>query len=134
MLREAIPDLTRYVEPDRVRRDVYTDPAIFTLEMERIHERVWIYCGHESQVPQPGDYYTVQIGRQPMVMVRAKDGAVHVLYNRCPHRGAMLCGDRHGNTGEFFRCSYHAWTFNHDGSLKNIPMMQSGYEGTRWGR
>ena len=68
--------------------------------MERIHERVWIYCGHESQVPKPGDYYTVQIGRQPMLMVRAKDRSVHVLYNRCPHRGNMMCGDRHGNTGE----------------------------------
>ena len=134
MLRENIPDLSKFVEPDRVRKEVYTDPAVFELEMERIHERVWIYCGHESQVPKPGDYYTVQIGRQPMVMVRGKDGAVSVLYNRCPHRGAMICGDRHGSTGEFFRCSYHAWTFHHDGTLRNIPMMESGYQGTRWGR
>jgi len=128
------PTVSGLIEPDRVRKEVYTDPAIFDLEMQRIHERVWIYCGHVSQVPKPGDYYTVQIGRQPMVMVRAKDGSVHVLYNRCPHRGAMLCGDRHGNTGEFFRCSYHAWTFHHDGQLRNIPMMESGYAGTRWGR
>ncbi len=134
MLREKIPDLTGFVEPDRVRKEVYTDPAVFELEMERIHERVWIYCGHESQVPKPGDYHTVQIGRQPMVMVRGKDGAVGVLYNRCPHRGAMICGDRHGSAGEFFRCSYHAWTFHHDGTLRNIPMMESGYQGTRWGR
>jgi len=130
----ATPNLAKLVEPDRVRKEVYADPDIFQLEMERIHERVWIYCGHESQVKKPGDYYTVQIGRQPMVMVRGADGKVNVLYNRCPHRGAMICGDRHGNTGEFFRCSYHAWTFNHDGKLKNIPMMQSGYEGTRWTR
>ena len=134
MLRENIPDLAKMVEPDRVRREVYTEPAIFDMEMERIHERVWIYCGHETQVPKPGDYYTVQIGRQPMVMVRAKDGSVNVLYNRCPHRGSMICGDRSGNTGDFFSCSYHSWTFHHDGKLKNIPMMESGYAGTRWGR
>ena len=79
MLHERIPDLAKFVEPDRVRKEVYTDPHIFELEMERIHERVWIYCGHESQVPKPGDYYTVQIGRQPMLMVRGQDGAVHVL-------------------------------------------------------
>lgn len=127
------PDLSTYVEPDRVRREVYSDPAIFALEMERIHERVWIYCGHESQVPNPGDYVTLQIGRQPMVLVRTTDG-VRVLHNRCPHRGAMICGDHTGNTGEFFRCSYHAWTFHHDGSLKNIPMMDSGYAGTNWNR
>ena len=134
MLQEAIPDLAKYVEPDRVRREVYTDPAIFELEMQRIHERVWIYCGHESQVPKAGDYYQVQIGRQPMLMVRASDGNVNVLYNRCPHRGNMMCGDRKGNAGDFFRCSYHAWTFQHDGTLRSIPMMDSGYAGTKIGK
>src|SRR5467141_675999 len=134
MLQERIADLSKCVEPDRVRREVYTDTEIFELEMRRIHEQVWIYCGHESQVPKPGDYYTVQIGRQPMLMVRATDGRISVLYNRCPHRGNMMCGDRHGNAGEFFRCSYHAWTFQHDGRLRSIPMMESGYAGTRYGR
>lgn len=122
------------VDPDRVRREVYTDPDIFDAEMLRIHERVWIYCGHETQVPEAGDYCTVRIGRQPMIMVRGQDGAINVLYNRCPHRGAMLCGNQAGNTGDFFRCSYHAWTFHHDGTLKNIPMMESGYADTRWGK
>ena len=133
MLRERIADFSKFVEADRVRREVYVDPEIFELEMQRIHERNWIYCGHQSQVPKPGDYYTVQIGRQPMLMVRGSDGKVHVLYNRCPHRGNMMCGDRNGNAGEFFRCSYHAWTFHHDGRLRTIPMMESGYSGTRWG-
>ena len=133
MLQERIADFSKLVEPDRVRREVYVDPGIFALEMQRIHERYWIYCGHESQVPKPGDYYAVQIGRQPMLMVRGKGNKVHVLYNRCPHRGNMMCGDRHGNTGEFFRCSYHAWTFRHDGALRTIPMMESGYAGTRFG-
>jgi phenylpropionate dioxygenase-like ring-hydroxylating dioxygenase large terminal subunit len=127
-------NIATLVEPDRVRREVYTDADLFELEMQRIHERVWIYCGHESQIPHTGDYYAVQLGRQPMIMVRGADKRVHVLYNRCPHRGNMICGDRCGNTGEFFRCSYHAWTFNHDGTLKSIPMMESGYAGTRWGR
>src|SRR5437868_1089466 len=134
MLQERVADLAKYVEPDRVRREVYTDPDIFELEMQRIHERVWIYCGHESQVPKAGDYYTVQIARQPMLMVRAADGKIHVLYNRCPHRGNMMCGDRKGNAGDFFRCSYHAWTFQHDGKVRSIPMMESGYAGTRYGK
>ena len=129
-----LKDLTKLVEPDRVRKEVYTDAHIFEREMEQIHETVWIYCGHVSQVPKSGDYYTVQIGRQPMIMVRASNGKVNVLYNRCPHRGNMICGDTKGNTGEQFRCSYHAWTFHHDGKLKNIPMMESGYKDTRWNR
>jgi phenylpropionate dioxygenase-like ring-hydroxylating dioxygenase large terminal subunit len=131
MLRDPITDLSQCVEPDRVRREVYTDPQIFEREMQRIHERVWIYCGHESQIPKAGDYYTLQIGRQPMLMVRASDGKVNVLYNRCPHRGNLMVGDRHGNCGEFFRCTYHAWTFKHNGRLRSIPMMDSGYAGSR---
>ena len=134
MLHERIPNLAKLVEPDRVNKAVYTDPQLFDLEMQRIHERHWIYCGHESQVKKPGDYYTVQIGRQPMIMVRDADQKVNVLYNRCPHRGNMICGDRSGNTGEFFRCSYHSWTFHHDGKLRTIPMMESGYQGTKMSR
>ena len=63
-------DLDQLVEPDRVHRRCYTDPEIFELEMRNIFERIWVYCGHESQVPNAGDYYAVTIGRQPMVMVR----------------------------------------------------------------
>jgi phenylpropionate dioxygenase-like ring-hydroxylating dioxygenase large terminal subunit len=123
-------DLQRLVEPDRVHKSVYTDPAIFDAEMERIWERIWVYCGHESQVKHPGDYHAVQIGRQPMVMVRQADGHINVLYNRCPHRGVQLVGNQSGNTGNSFVCSYHAWSFHLDGSVRAIPLAK-GYEGTR---
>ena len=64
------------IQPDRVHKSVYTDPQIFASEMENIFEKVWVYCGHASQIPNPGDYYAVTIGRQPMMMVRAGDGSV----------------------------------------------------------
>jgi phenylpropionate dioxygenase-like ring-hydroxylating dioxygenase large terminal subunit len=130
MLGETRGDLVALVEPDRVHRRVYSDPAIFELEMASIFHKVWIYVGHESQVPRPGDYYTMQIGRQPMVMVRHQDGTIHVLYNRCPHRGAMICGAQRGNVGRGFGCSYHGWQFHTDGSLDTFPLPK-GYEGTR---
>ena len=123
-------DIARLVEPDRVHRRCYTDPEIFALEMERIFERIWVYCGHESQVPKVGDYHTLTIGRQPMIMVRARDNAINVLYNRCPHRGVQVCGNQKGNTGTAFVCSYHAWSFHLDGRVRAIPLKQ-GYEGTR---
>ena len=121
-------DMRTLVEPDRVHRSTYTDEAIFELEMERIFHKVWTYVGHESQVKNVGDYWTVLIGRQPMIMVRHTDGSVRVLYNRCPHRGAMLCGDRHGSAPDGFTCSYHSWQFHTDGSLKAIPL-ERGYQG-----
>ena len=128
-----VTDLQALVEPDRVHKTVYTDRAIFDAEMERIWERTWVYCGHESQVKAPGDYHAVTIGRQPMVMVRQADGSVQVLYNRCPHRGVQLVGNQCGNTGSAFVCSYHAWSFWLDGSVRAIPLAQ-GYEGTRMTR
>lgn len=123
-------EVTELVQPDRVHRTVYTDQEIFDREIENIWEKTWVYCGHESQIKNKGDYYTVQIGRQPMIMVRGRDEQIHVLYNRCPHRGVQVCGSRHGNTGSTFVCSYHAWTFNLDGKVRGIPM-SSGYKGTR---
>ena len=124
-----LPDIDHLVQPDRVHRSVYTDQGLFDLEMTHIFETIWVYCGHESQVPKAGDYHTLQIGRQPMVMVRDKEGAVHVLYNRCPHRGVQLCGNQSGNTGHGFVCSYHAWSFHLDGRIRAIPLM-SAYDGT----
>ncbi|HYM30513.1 MAG TPA: aromatic ring-hydroxylating dioxygenase subunit alpha [Candidatus Cybelea sp.] len=121
-------ELQRLVEPDRVHRSVYVDPAIFDMEMERVFGRAWIYVGHESQVPKPGDYITALIGRQPVVMVRHTDGAIHVLYNRCGHKGAVVVGERCGNA-KFFRCCYHGWTYKTDGSLLGVPL-RTGYEGT----
>jgi phenylpropionate dioxygenase-like ring-hydroxylating dioxygenase large terminal subunit len=122
-------DIAALVEPDRAHRKAYVDADLFDLEMERIFERVWIYIGHESQVKNPGDYYLARVGRQPMVMTRDQDGEIHVLYNRCPHRGAQLCSARKGNAGRRIRCSYHAWMFNLDGSLDSIPAVD-GYDGT----
>ncbi len=122
--------LAKMIEPDRVHRKVYADQQIFDREMERIFEKIWVYCGHESQVPKPGDFYTLQIGRQPMVMVRGKNRSINVLYNRCPHRGVQLCGAQKGNTGTALVCSYHAWSFHLDGKLRSVPL-PNGYDGTR---
>src|SRR5713226_1740393 len=120
MLQDNLRDLGRFVEPDRVHRSVYTEPSIFEREMETIFHRVWTYVGHESQVPKAGDYHTLLIGRQPMIMVRHDDGEIYVLYNRCAHRGTMLCGNLRGNTGNAFICSYHSWQYRTDGTLESV--------------
>ena len=83
-------DLSRFFKPGRVHRQLYTDPEIFELELERIFGTAWIYVGHESQVKNPGDYFRTHIGRKPVVVVRGPNGAVHVMHNQCAHRGAMV--------------------------------------------
>jgi phenylpropionate dioxygenase-like ring-hydroxylating dioxygenase large terminal subunit len=128
-------DVAALVQPDRVHRDVYTDPALFDLEMERLWSRTWIFIGHDSQIPEPGDYFTTNIGRQPVMMVRQTDGGVKVLRNRCAHKGAKLVSDTQGSVaqpgGKFFRCPYHAWTYRLDGALRGVPL-KGAYANTQF--
>ena len=118
------------VQDDQVHRDVYIDQEIFDLEMERLWAETWIYVGHDSQVPNAGDYFTTDIAGKPVILVRQEDRSVRVLMNRCAHKGAKLVTHTHGSTGKFFRCPYHAWAYNVDGSIRAIPQRE-GYDGTR---
>ncbi|HEU0229133.1 MAG TPA: aromatic ring-hydroxylating dioxygenase subunit alpha [Burkholderiaceae bacterium] len=115
------------VRPTEVHKDLFIDDEIFDLEMEHLFANTWVYVGHGSQVPNPGDFHSTTVGNQPVIMVRHTDKTVRVLYNRCPHKGVMVTGDTCGNTGKFFRCPYHAWTFKTDGSLLSIPL-KKGYD------
>ena len=109
-------EIARLIEPGRVSRRVYTDPDIFELEMRRLFGRAWLYVGHESQVPNPGDFVTTELGRQPVVMIRHHDNTVRVLLNRCSHRANQICEAPRGNS-RALRCQYHGWTFAADGTL-----------------
>ena len=84
---DAIRALLRETE---VHRDLFIDQELFELEMERLYANTWVYVGHDSQVPNPGDYITTTVGNQPVVMVRHGDRSVRVLHNRCPHKGTMV--------------------------------------------
>jgi phenylpropionate dioxygenase-like ring-hydroxylating dioxygenase large terminal subunit len=108
------------VRIDRVHSKVYTDPTIFDGEIDRIFHRGWVFVGHESEIPEPGDFRTKTIGRQPVIMVRGTDGIVRVLMNRCTHRGTVVCPHERGNTA-FFTCAYHSWTFRNSGELAVVP-------------
>ncbi len=124
--------LAALIRQDAVHKKVYTDPAIFELELERIWNRAWIYVGHDSQVKQPGDYFATSIGKQPVVMTRHRDGKVQVLFNRCSHKGAQVVGDTCGNLPQL-RCSYHGYVFDTDGTLLHVPDAK-GYDGVDFGK
>ena len=108
------------VQPDRVHRAVYTDPALFELELERLFGRAWLILGHESQIRNPGDFFTTRLGRQPVIVTRHSDDSVQVLVNRCMHRGARVCELASGNARQFV-CAYHGWTYGTDGTLCVVP-------------
>lgn len=109
----------------RCRRDIFTDPALFELEMKHIFEGNWVFLAHESQLPENNDYYTTWIGRQPVVITRDKQGVLHGLINACAHRGATLCRRKHGNKGSF-TCPFHGWTFSNAGKLLKVKDAKTG--------
>ena len=105
---------------DQVNSSVYTSPEVFEQEMQRIFGRTWIFIGHASEVPNPGDFKTVQVGQWPLLMTRHSDGLVRVLFNVCRHRGSKVCYDAFGNTNSFM-CMYHGWTYDTAGALNAVP-------------
>ncbi|NLZ12137.1 MAG: Rieske 2Fe-2S domain-containing protein [Alcaligenaceae bacterium] len=123
---QAIAGLVR---DGRVHRDVYLDPTLFELEMERVFARGWQYVGHESQVPNAGDYITTTLAGTPVILVRDADKSVRVVINRCAHKGAQLVFEDQGNAGRMLRCPYHAWSYKFDGSLLAVSL-KAGYENT----
>jgi len=104
-----------------VHRAAYTDPALFSLEQERIFRRAWLYVGHESEVPQPGDHILTQAGPDEVILARREDGGLSLLHNRCAHRGARVVSEACGHARQL-RCPYHAWSYRLDGSLIGVPL------------
>lgn len=104
----------------RVNRAAFTDSECFDRERRLIFDHCWLYAGHESEIPAPGDYRARRIAGRPTVLVRGDDGVVRLLLNTCTHRGATVCRDTTGNA-RTFQCPYHAWTFNSRGDLIGVP-------------
>lgn len=103
-------------------RHVYFDPAVYALELERIFKREWLFAAHVSAVSKPGDFTTLTLFDQPLLIVRGKDGGIRCFYNVCKHRAmAIAQGSGHG---EGFVCPYHAWSYDTEGQLINAPSME----------
>jgi len=107
---------------------LYTDPNVFATEKQRIFNRTWQVVGHAGQVDSPGDYFTTELAGEPLLIVRATDGKLRGFYNVCRHRAgpaAEGCGSR-----KLFRCGYHGWTYDLDGSLISATEIE-GVKGFR---
>lgn len=103
----------------RCDRSIFTDPALFDLEIQNIFEGNWIYLAHESQIPERNDYLTTYMGRQPIIIARNRDLQLHAFINACSHRGAMLCRHKRGSRATY-TCPFHGWTFNNSGTLMKV--------------
>jgi phenylpropionate dioxygenase-like ring-hydroxylating dioxygenase large terminal subunit len=116
--------------------EVFNDERVFRAEMDRIFTRAWVFLGHESEIPNPGDYMLRKIGLDSVIVTRNGKGEVNVLLNHCRHRGTEVCHQDRGNTTHF-KCPYHGWIYKNDGDFVGAPDMRQAYGGRldakKWG-
>src|SRR5688572_33167353 len=121
MSQTALPPSLRPTLPGRL----YTDPSTFEREQARIFESMWFAVARAGELARPGQYATRQVGTESVVVVRGRDGALRAFLNVCRHRGARLCEPGQGEVRRAFSCSYHAWTYDLEGTLIAAPNLSS---------
>jgi phenylpropionate dioxygenase-like ring-hydroxylating dioxygenase large terminal subunit len=99
----------------------YTSQEFFNREMERMWRRTWQWACREEHIPESGDYYVYEIGDHSVIIVRTESGDVKAYYNVCQHRGTKLRSHTGVGHAAEIRCPFHGWSWNLDGTLKNIP-------------
>ncbi len=104
---------------------VYKDPEFYELEVRHIMLKAWHYVGHQSMVPERGDYFLFEIAGESVIVVRDGEGGINAILNVCRHRGSRICDATTGRESRF-TCRYHGWTYGLDGSLKAAARMPAG--------
>jgi Rieske 2Fe-2S family protein len=94
----------------------YSDHEVYRADVESVWRRGWLFAGHSCEIPKAGDYFTLQMDTDSIIVARGDDGAIHGLHNVCRHRGSVLCTEPSGHAARFV-CPYHQWTYRLDGKL-----------------
>jgi phenylpropionate dioxygenase-like ring-hydroxylating dioxygenase large terminal subunit len=124
-------NIDQLVQDERglISRELFVNEELFQEELKKVFTRAWLFVGHESLIPNPGDFYSSRMGDESVILSRDDTGKIHVFLNSCRHRGMKICRYEQGNT-TLFVCPYHSWAYKTDGQLQGVPMYRTLYEGT----
>ena len=109
------------VAAGQISREIFVNDGIYREELERVFARSWLFVGHESQIPNPGDFFVSAMGEKSVILCRDRAGQIHVFLNSCRHRGMKVCRYDEGSTA-VFTCPYHGWSYSTDGRLVGVPI------------
>ncbi len=115
------------VERGTISREIFVSDELYQMEQGQVFARAWLFVGHESQIPTPGDYFVSCMGEESVILCRDREHQIHVFLNTCRHRGMKVCRYDEGNTA-VFTCPYHGWSFGTDGTLAGIPHFKEAYD------
>ena len=133
MNSEQLNDLDKLLASARqnpglsLEQDFYCDTQIFELELTGVLARLWMMVGHVSGIPEPGQYFLYEIGRESIIVIRESETKINAFHNVCRHRGSRICLDQEGRKKRL-TCPYHAWTYGMDGVLKAARHMPKGFD------
>ena len=141
----SLGDNRPWIENDGgiISREIFVSDAVYQQELKQIFARAWLFVGHQSQIPNPFDYFVSRMGAESVIMTRDSRDGIHVFLNSCRHRGMKVCRYDQGNA-RVLTCPYHAWSFSVDGNLTTqpgglvgVPQYQAAYHGeldkSQWG-
>ncbi|PSJ59379.1 aromatic ring-hydroxylating oxygenase subunit alpha [Pseudaminobacter soli (ex Li et al. 2025)] len=103
----------------------YHSPALLELEKEHLFRNHWQIIGHVSDLPEAGDYLTMDVVGERALVVRGKDGVVRGFHNICRHRGSRVVADERGSCKNAIVCPFHGWVYNLDGTLRGAARPKS---------
>ena len=112
---------------ESLAREFYVDEAVFEEDLRRVFHRNWLFAGHSCEIPEPGDYFTFEVGDESILILRGKGGEVHAHFNVCRHRGSRLATEPCGRAKSLV-CPYHQWVYALDGQLTNARLMGDSFD------
>jgi Rieske 2Fe-2S family protein len=101
----------------------YSDDEVYRLDCQRVWRTGWLFAAHSCEISKPGDYLTLEVDRDSVIVTRDRNGQARALHNVCRHRGSLICDNSDGHVNKLV-CPYHRWSYDLDGRLLHAPGMQ----------